>query len=203
MQSEAVHREVPKARAAVKPVGGLRKWHRGRNLATERSQKPKEQTRGNCGSRRKLVVTCSGTTRRAKVARRKGNAVGKNRTRDVVRGTLKRRKFGRRRQPGRAVLTREQWERSENEHRGRKEKKKRKETSQKKTSLAETLEKRIGDTSIGYSRRTALRREECDGFAQSIKLWSQKNPLLGKHIPEVARSTIELRLANVSISTRS
>jgi hypothetical protein len=31
----------------------------------------------------------------------------------------------------------------------------------------------------------------CDGFAQSIKLWSQKNSLLGKHIPTNAQPTIE------------
>jgi hypothetical protein len=131
-----------------------------------------------------LVFARRGTTRRAKVARRKGNVAGKNRT------------FGRRGQLGRAALRREQWERSENEHRVRKEKKKRKETSHKKRSRAraETFEKRIGDTAMSYSGRTALRREQCDGFAQSITLWSQRNPLLGKHIPEVTRSVTELRL---------
>jgi hypothetical protein len=43
-----------------------------------------------------------------------------------------------------------------------------------------------------YPLRFAV--EYCDGFAQSIKLWGQKTPLLGKHIPEVKQSTIELRL---------
>jgi hypothetical protein len=34
MESGAEHWEVPKDHAAVKPVGVLRKQHRGRNLAT-------------------------------------------------------------------------------------------------------------------------------------------------------------------------
>jgi hypothetical protein len=45
MQSEAVLREVPKEEAAVKS-----------SAAAERRQKPKEWTRGNCGSRKKLVT---------------------------------------------------------------------------------------------------------------------------------------------------
>jgi hypothetical protein len=48
MQSGAKHLEVPKERAAVKPVGGLRKLHMGWNLAAEHRQKQKESTRGNC-----------------------------------------------------------------------------------------------------------------------------------------------------------
>jgi hypothetical protein len=64
------------------------------------------------------------------VARSKGNIVGKNRTRDnVVGGTLKRREFERRRQPGRAALRREQWERKE-----RKEKEERNEPQEDVTS---------------------------------------------------------------------
>jgi hypothetical protein len=97
IQSEAEHQEVPKEHAAV---GGLRKRCRGRNLAAERRQKSKERTRVNCGSRRKLAAAGLKMTHRAEVARRKGNFVGNNRTRDsVVRGTLKRRTFGRRRGP--------------------------------------------------------------------------------------------------------
>jgi hypothetical protein len=46
-KSVAVHEEVPKEDASAKPVGGLRKLHRGRNLAAERRQKPKERTQGN------------------------------------------------------------------------------------------------------------------------------------------------------------
>lgn len=39
-----------------------------------------------------------------------------------------------------------------------------------------------------------LREGYCDGFVQSIKLWSQKSSLLGKHISEITHSRIELRL---------
>jgi hypothetical protein len=34
-------------------------------------------------------------------------------------------------------------------------------------------------------------KEYCDGFAQSIKLWNQETPLLGKHVPTNAQPTIE------------
>jgi hypothetical protein len=50
IESEAEHERVPKERAAVKPVTGLGKRHRGRNRAAERHQKQKEWTWGNCGS---------------------------------------------------------------------------------------------------------------------------------------------------------
>jgi hypothetical protein len=53
---------VSKEQATVKHVGGLRKRHRGQNLATERRQKPKD------GSRAKLVAA-----RPEKVAQRKGH----------------------------------------------------------------------------------------------------------------------------------
>jgi hypothetical protein len=39
MEFEAEHQEVPKEPAAVKPVRGLRKWHRGWNLAAGRHRK--------------------------------------------------------------------------------------------------------------------------------------------------------------------
>jgi hypothetical protein len=42
MQSGVESWEVPKENAAVNPVGGLRKRHRGWNLATEQCQKLKE-----------------------------------------------------------------------------------------------------------------------------------------------------------------
>jgi hypothetical protein len=44
LESAVEHREVPKEHAIVKPVGGLTKQHRGRNLAAERCQKLKERT---------------------------------------------------------------------------------------------------------------------------------------------------------------
>jgi hypothetical protein len=91
MDSETGNKEVPKEDAVVKPVEGRKKRQTGRNLAEERRQKPKD------GSRRKLAATRRGTNRRAKVARRKGNVVGENRTRDnVVRGTPKGRTLERR-----------------------------------------------------------------------------------------------------------
>jgi hypothetical protein len=74
MESEAEHLEVPKERAAVKPVGGLRMRHRGRNQAAWRRGEPKEPTRGICGSRRKLTAACRKVSRRAVVARRKENS---------------------------------------------------------------------------------------------------------------------------------
>jgi hypothetical protein len=41
MESGAEHREVPKEHATVKPIGGLRKRHRGWKLAAECRQEPK------------------------------------------------------------------------------------------------------------------------------------------------------------------
>jgi hypothetical protein len=100
MQSEAKHREVRKEHAAAKPVGGLRKRHRGQNLVAKRRQKPKEQTLVNYGSRRKLIVAVLKMTHRTIVAGCKKHIIGKNWTRDkVVRGTLKRRTLGRKHPP--------------------------------------------------------------------------------------------------------
>jgi hypothetical protein len=76
IQSEAEHQEVPKEQATVKPVGGLRKRHRGQNLAAERHCKPKDW------SWRTLASACRRTTCLAKVAQRNGNVIGKNQTRD-------------------------------------------------------------------------------------------------------------------------
>jgi hypothetical protein len=50
MESEVEHQEVSKQRAAVKPVGGLKKWHRGQNLVAGCCRKPKEVNQGDCGS---------------------------------------------------------------------------------------------------------------------------------------------------------
>jgi hypothetical protein len=71
----ALHQEVSNDHAAVKPVGELRKLHRGRKLATERRQKSKEQTRGNCGSRNKLAATGMLMISRTGVTRRKGHGL--------------------------------------------------------------------------------------------------------------------------------
>jgi hypothetical protein len=91
-ESGAVYREVPKKLAAVETGRVPNKRHRKQNLAAERCRKPKD------GSQRKLANAHRGTTHCGKVARHKGN-VGKNWTRDVVRGTLKRWTFRRRYRP--------------------------------------------------------------------------------------------------------
>jgi hypothetical protein len=89
MQSIGDHQEVPKKEAAVRSSGALKKQHRGRNLATECHQKPKERTRGKCGFRKKLTIARRRMTHCAGVAWRKGN-VRKDQTRNQVeQGALK------------------------------------------------------------------------------------------------------------------
>jgi hypothetical protein len=80
MKSVAVPEEVPEKHAVVKPVGGLRKRYRGQKLAAGRRGEPKELTRGNCGSRRKLAAACKKVPRRASVARCKRNVFRKIQT---------------------------------------------------------------------------------------------------------------------------
>jgi hypothetical protein len=60
MQSVAVHQEVPKAKAAVKPVGGQRKRRGERNLVAGRSQNPKGRIQASCESRKRLTVAGKG-----------------------------------------------------------------------------------------------------------------------------------------------
>jgi hypothetical protein len=43
--------------------------------------------------------------------------------------------------------------------------------------------------SISYETMAVTNLAYCDGFAQSIKLRSQKTPLLGKHIPVAVNNT--------------
>jgi hypothetical protein len=66
--------------AIVKLVGGQKKWHRGRHLAAERCGEPKELTRGDRGSRRKLAAACRNVSHHAAVAWREGNIFRKIRT---------------------------------------------------------------------------------------------------------------------------
>jgi hypothetical protein len=47
--SGAVHEEVPKEHASVKPVGGLRKRRWSQHLAVGRCSQPEEGAQGNCG----------------------------------------------------------------------------------------------------------------------------------------------------------
>jgi hypothetical protein len=58
MESDSNHQEAPKEDVVVKPVKGRKKRHRGRMLAAGRHGEPKELTRGDCGSQRKLAATC-------------------------------------------------------------------------------------------------------------------------------------------------
>jgi hypothetical protein len=55
IKSKVEHREVPTEEAAVKSLGIMKKQHRGQYLATGRREEPKELTRGDCGSWRKLA----------------------------------------------------------------------------------------------------------------------------------------------------
>jgi hypothetical protein len=80
VKSEVEYREVPMKEAAVKSLGTMKKRHRGRHLAAGRRGEPKEQTRGDCGSRRNMVTSCRKVSRRAIVERRKKNIFRKIRT---------------------------------------------------------------------------------------------------------------------------
>ena len=73
MESDSGHREIHKEDAVVKSDKGRKKRHRDRHLGAGRRGEPKELTRGDCGSRRKLAAACRKVSRRAAVARYKGN----------------------------------------------------------------------------------------------------------------------------------
>jgi hypothetical protein len=77
MQSIAEHRVAPKEDAVVKQVKGRKKQHRGRKPAAGRRGKPKEITRGDCGSGRKLVAACRRVSRREQWHGEKGISSGK------------------------------------------------------------------------------------------------------------------------------
>jgi hypothetical protein len=68
MQSVGDHQEVPEEGAIEKTVQGRKRRHRGRKQAAGRRAEPKELTRGDCGSRRKLAAACRKVSRRAGVA---------------------------------------------------------------------------------------------------------------------------------------
>jgi hypothetical protein len=84
VESDTEHQEVSKEYAAVVTVKAASKQHRDRHLAAGRSGKPKELTRGDCGSRRKLAAAYMKVSRRARMAWRKRNIVMNNWTRDKV-----------------------------------------------------------------------------------------------------------------------
>jgi hypothetical protein len=78
MQSVAEHQMAPKEDAIVKPVKGRKKRHRGRKLAAGRHGEPKELTRSDCGSGRKLAAACRKVSSCATVAWQKRNLFKKN-----------------------------------------------------------------------------------------------------------------------------
>jgi hypothetical protein len=73
MQPVGEHQEVPREEAAVIPVSGWKRRHRGRKQAAGRCGEPKELTRGEGGSRKKLAAACRKASRHATVAYRKRN----------------------------------------------------------------------------------------------------------------------------------
>jgi hypothetical protein len=83
-KSVAVHEEIHKKEATVEISGTMKKGHRGRNLAAGHHGEPRERTRGNGGSGKKLAASCRGITCRVGGAQHKGNVIRKNRTRDNV-----------------------------------------------------------------------------------------------------------------------
>jgi hypothetical protein len=58
MESEEKPQEAPKQDAIVKPVKGRKKRHRGRKPAAGRRGEPKELTRSDYGSGKKLAAAC-------------------------------------------------------------------------------------------------------------------------------------------------
>jgi hypothetical protein len=87
MQCVGEHQEVSREEAVVMSVGEPKKRRRNRNLAAERRQKPKERTRGYCGTRKRVTIADRKVSRRAAVARRRRDIFAQERTR-VKRGPL-------------------------------------------------------------------------------------------------------------------
>jgi hypothetical protein len=76
-QSVEEHQDIPTEDAAVaKPANEQRKWHRSQKSTAGRRREPKELTRGNCGSRRKLAAACRKVPHHATVSWLKGNSFG-------------------------------------------------------------------------------------------------------------------------------
>jgi hypothetical protein len=75
-ESEEKHQEAAKE-DVVKPVKGRKKWHRGRKPAAWRRREPKELTRSDSGSGKKLAAACRKVSSCATVAWRKRNLLRK------------------------------------------------------------------------------------------------------------------------------
>jgi hypothetical protein len=94
--SDSEHREVPEEVVAVKSSGTMKKRHRDRHLAGGHCGKPKELTRGDRGSRRKLAAACRKVSRRAAVAWHSRNMVRECMRAKVERGIRRVRTLGER-----------------------------------------------------------------------------------------------------------
>jgi hypothetical protein len=70
----------------------------------------------------------------------------------------------------------------ESEHHEEEEKKEKTGTTEESGVNVQLSEERKGDTPLGYSGQTALKREQCNGFAQSV---SRQH--LCKHIPLITQ----------------
>jgi hypothetical protein len=77
IQSMEEHQEVPKEDAIVKPAKGRKKWRRGQKSTAGQRGEPKELTRGNCGSQRKIAAACRKVSRHTTVAWQKRKLVRK------------------------------------------------------------------------------------------------------------------------------
>jgi hypothetical protein len=83
-ETQMEQQEVPKEENAVKRVIALKKRYGERHLAVGRPRKPKKQTQGNSGSRKKLAAACRGMTHSTISARRKGHCCqGQGKNKDV------------------------------------------------------------------------------------------------------------------------
>jgi hypothetical protein len=110
MPSVEQHQDIPTEDVAVMPVGEPRKRRRIHKLAAERRQKIKDKTRGNHEFKRKSPAACRMVSRRAAVARRKGNTFRRLQSREncgsrrkfasARRGMTQRAEVARRREQG-------------------------------------------------------------------------------------------------------
>jgi hypothetical protein len=77
MQSVPKHQEAPKENAVVKPLKGRNKRNKARKPVTGGRGEPKELTRRDCGSGKKLAAACRKVSSCATVAWRKRNLLRK------------------------------------------------------------------------------------------------------------------------------
>jgi hypothetical protein len=82
MQSVMEHQGIPKGKAAVVPVKGLRKRCKDGKLAREHHQRLKEGTRRCCGSRKRVTFAGKRTSRHATVSWRKRKLFRKSGTKE-------------------------------------------------------------------------------------------------------------------------